>query len=225
VAKVGKQAETVPGVTMNAWVSSPPKTVRDNPESLPKLKAYVQGMVKHFGKDKRIIIWDLYNEPSNGDKWEDRHALMELSFVWAREMKPVQPLSIGAWDKFDTPLSKKMMQLSDVITYHGYDNKEGVIKKIQLCAAYGRPVICTEWLARQLGNTVPEILPLLKENKVGCYHWGLVNGRTQTHFHWGSKTDNPKSTPWQHDLMHNDGSTYNQLDWDCFKKYSEQKKN
>jgi hypothetical protein len=145
---------------------------------------------------------------------------MELSFVWAREVKPVQPLSIGAWTRIDTPLSIKMMQLSDVITFHGYDKREGVEDKIRICSEYGRPVICTEWLLRDEGNTVSEILPLLKEKNVGGYLWGLVNGRTQTYFHWGSTAENPKSDPWQHDLMYNDGSTYNTEELDLFREYS-----
>jgi hypothetical protein len=221
VAKVGKQAEPVPGVMLGNWVSSPPTAVRDDPESFLKLKAYLQGFIKHFGKDKRIILWDLYNEPYNGDKRNDTHPLMEQSFVWAREMKPIQPLTVGAWSRFDLPLSKKMFQLSDVISFHCYDKLDGVEKKMQVCAEYGRPVICTEWLRRQTGNTIQVILPFLKEKNAGSYIWGLVNGRTQTQYHWqSSTTEHPKSDPWQHDLMYPDGTTYNQEEFELFKKFS-----
>jgi hypothetical protein len=223
VAKTGKQPAPEPGIPNSGWVSSPPKAVRDDPASLPKLKAYLQGIIKHFGKDKRIIIWDLYNEPLNGDKWQDTHSLMEQAFLWAREMKPSQPLTIGAWTRFDSPASKEMMQLSDVVSFHGYDGKDGFEKKIQRCSEYGRPVICTEWLMRQTGNTPEIILPLYKEKNVGGYLWGLVNGRTQTHFQWGSTAEKPKSDPWQHDLMYNDGSTYNRSEFEIFKKLSDRK--
>lgn len=220
VAKVGKQVDPVPGIIMNGWVSSPPKAMRNDPESLPKLKAYLQGIIKHFRKDKRIILWDLYNEPFNGDEWKDTHSLMEQAFLWAREMKPTQPLTIGAWNRFDSPVSKKMMQLSDIVSFHGYDGKDEFEKKIQLCSEYKRPVICTEWLLRQSDNTIFNILPLLKENNAGSYHWGLVNGKTQCHLQWGSTAENPKSDPWQHDLMYPDGATYNQEELELFKKIS-----
>jgi len=61
--------------------------------------------------------------------------------------------------------------------------------KIKRCAESGRPIACTEWLFRQGGNTPKNVLPLFKKHKVAAYHWGLVEGRTQTYFPLGSKKD------------------------------------
>jgi hypothetical protein len=72
---------------------------------------------------------------------------------------------------------------------------------------------------RYVGCTPEVILPLLKERNVGSYHWGLVNGKTQTHFQWGSTAENPKSDPWMHDLMHKDGTPYNPEELGIFKKF------
>ncbi|GHT22795.1 hypothetical protein FACS189419_05870 [Planctomycetales bacterium] len=220
VAKVGKQPDPVPCVILGGWVSSPPRALRDNPESFPKLKAYVQGIVKHFGNDKRVIVWDLYNEPYNNFHFEpqgETHPLMEQSFAWAREVKPRQPLTVGVWwGNFDHPVMKRMMQLSDVVSFHGYDAKKGMENKIKICSEYGRPIICTEWMSRPGGSAAASVLPVLKEKNAGGYLWGLVNGRTQANFDFGSTADKPRGNPWKHDLMHNDGTPYDPAEFELF---------
>jgi hypothetical protein len=106
---------------------------------------------------------------------------MEAAFSWAREARPSQPLTVGAWIDFSSPLSRRMMELSDVISFHGYDAPEGLRAKIALCPEHRRPILCTEWLNRGTGNTVAAILPLFREAHIHCYNWGLVAGRTQTY--------------------------------------------
>ncbi|GAP72274.1 glycoside hydrolase family 5 [Candidatus Symbiothrix dinenymphae] len=225
IATVGKQPEPEPCVLLGEWVSSPPRALRDDIASFPKLKAYVQGMVKPFRKDKRIIAWDLYNEPYNNFNFEpqgETHPLMEQTFVWVRELKPLQPLTVCAWASFDHPMTKRMLQLSDVVSFHGYDAKKGMENKIKICSEYGRPIICTEWMSRP-GSPAASILPVLKEKNVGGYLWGLVNGRTQANFEWGSTSAKPKGEPWKCDLMHNDGTSYDPAEFELFKKLSERK--
>ncbi|MDR1385122.1 MAG: hypothetical protein LBJ67_14915, partial [Planctomycetaceae bacterium] len=58
------------------------------------------------------------------------------------------------------------------------------------------------------------------ENKIGGYNWGLVAGRTQTYFHWGSKKGTPEPEIWQHDLIRADGTPYLETERLLFKKYS-----
>ncbi|GHT50714.1 hypothetical protein AGMMS49982_06580 [Bacteroidia bacterium] len=223
IATVGKQPEPEPYVSLKGWVSSPPLALRDDTASFPKLKAYVQGIVGYFGKDKRIIVWDLYNEAHNADGFgkKDTHPLMEQAFVWARELKPRQPLTVSAWRDFKHPLSKRMMQLSDVVSFHSYSKKETFENVIKLCSEYGRPVICTEWMHRVNKCTAVLVLPVLKEKNVGGYLWGLVNGRIQTNFEWSSTAANPKGDPWMHDLMRNDGTPYDPAEFELFKNISE----
>ena len=40
---------------------------------------------------------------------------------------------------------------------------------------------------------------------VGCMHWGLLNGKTQTHLAWGWRPGMGEPNVWQHDLFHDDG--------------------
>jgi hypothetical protein len=101
-----------------------------------------------------------------------------------------------------------MLELSDVVSFHGYDPVPGIEAKLKLCAAHGRPVLCTEWLVRRGGNTFERLLPLFRERRIGCWNWGLVAGRTQTCFPWGSPPNAPEPQPWQHDILRADGTPY-----------------
>jgi hypothetical protein len=217
VAKVGKQQEPVPGVHNSGWVSSPPLTMIQDEAQWNKLKAYEQDMIKTFRKDKRIIIWDLYNEPGNSNSGI-KSQLVENIFAWAREVKPVQPLTIGAWIDFDSELSRLFRSSSDIVSFHAYDGKDGVEKKIDWSNESGRPVLCTEWLNRGGGNTPQVILPLFRSYQIGGYNWGLVAGRTQTYFPGGSQKGAPEPEIWQHDLIRRDGTPYIPAERETFRK-------
>jgi len=207
-AKAGPQPEPVPGVHNSQWVSSPPLHMVTDRDSWPRLEEYVRDMVGTFGQDRRVIVWDLYNEPGNSSMGEKSLPLVEAAFRWARQASPVQPLTIGVWADFDGAMSKRIFELSDVVSFHGYDDPAGVRAKIERCAALGRPVFCTEWLRRQTGNDFENLLPVFDRDRVGCYHWGLVAGRTQTFYPWGSPQGAPEPATWQHDLLRRDGSPF-----------------
>jgi len=76
----------------------------------PRLKAYVQGVVRAFARDDRILAWDVWNEPGaenagsyprvelkEKEKTARVTALLPQAFAWARELKPMQPLTSGVW--------------------------------------------------------------------------------------------------------------------------------
>ena len=75
---------------------------------------------------------------------------------------------------------------------------------------YGRPVVCTEYMARPRGSTFTAILPLLKGEKVGAYNWGFVNGKSQTIYPWDSwdKTYTGEPPVWFHDIFRQNGNPY-----------------
>ena len=63
----------------------------------------MQGVVGAFANDPRILAWDLWNEPNNGNggaygavelknKAELVLALLPQVFAWARSANPSQPL-------------------------------------------------------------------------------------------------------------------------------------
>lgn len=208
VAAAGKQPDPILGVHNSQWVSSPPLAMITDREAWPGLERFTKDVVGAFSQDHRVVMWDLYNEPGNSGLGDKSLPLVEAIFAWARAAQPHQPLTIGAWADLNSSMSHRMMALSDVVSFHGYDTLPGIQAKLEICRQFGRPVVCTEWLHRQSGNTVETILPFFQLQRVGCYNWGLVYGRTQTYMPWGSKPDDPVPALWQHDLLHPDGRPY-----------------
>jgi hypothetical protein len=206
-AAVGPQPAPVPGVHNSQWVSSPPLAMVTDRAAWPALEQYVKDLVGAFARDRRIVVWDLYNEPGNG-MGEKSRPLVEAAFAWAREMKPTQPLTVGAWTDFNSSFSRRKMELSDVVSFHAYDGLAGTEAKVKICREYGRPILCTEWMARGHGSRFETHLPYFKENRIACWNWGLVAGRTQTYFPWGSPQGAPEPKLWHHDIFRADGTPF-----------------
>jgi hypothetical protein len=214
--KIGKQPAPKPGVHNSGWVQSPSDAVVLDPKAWPRLERYVTDIFKTFGRDGRVLLWDLYNEPGNAKLGEKSLPLLEAAFRWARAAEPTQPLTAGLW--FDNKaLSDFQLANSDVITFHNYNDAESLKKRIAELKKHGRPVICTEWLRRTGGSLVQTHLPLFKAEKVGCYNWGLVSGKTQTIYPWGSKEGSPEPKVWFHDLFRTDGTPFDAAEIDLFR--------
>jgi hypothetical protein len=129
-------------------------------------------------------------------------------FEWARAMNPSQPLTAAPWlgDYVDStrmrPATKFMLENSDVITFHSYDDSATVEKLITALERYGRPIICSEYMARPRGSTFQKILPIFARRHVGAINWGFVSGKTQTIYPWDSwKTNTHLSRRWFHDIF------------------------
>ena len=75
---------------------------------------------------------------------------------------------------------------------------------------FGRPLVCTEYMARPSGSTFAAILPLLAREGVGAISWGLHRGRTQTHLAWETWDAPCLGDPevWFHDILWPDGRPY-----------------
>jgi hypothetical protein len=205
--KIGKQPAPVPGVHNSGWVQSPSSAVVLNPKDWPRLERYVKDVVAAFGKDKRVLMWDLYNEPGNTKLNEKSLPLLKEVFRWARAAGPSQPLTVGVWYNNKT-LNDYQLATSDVITFHNYNKADNLREEIRRLKKLGRPVVCTEFMARTQGSRFATHLPVFKEEKVGCYCWGLVSGKTQTIYPWGSKRGAPEPKVWFHDIFRADGTPF-----------------
>jgi len=204
---VGKQPEPTPGLSNACWVPSPSASMVRDPGTWAPLEAYIKDMVGTYARDTRIVMWDLYNEPGNSGLGNDSLPLVEAAFRWAREVRPTQPLTVGVWGG-PPEISQRQIGLSDIVSFHLYGPHAAMKDAIARYRGAGRPVVCTEWMARTLGARWETDLPLLYAERVGCYSWGLVNGRTQTQFPWGSPAGAPEPDVWFHDLLHRDGTPY-----------------
>lgn len=208
----GKQPAPRPGIHNSGWVQSPGSAVVSDPAGWGRLEGYVQGVLASFGRDRRILAWDLYNEPGNNQLGEASLPLLQAIFTWARAAGPEQPLTVGTWYD-NAALNEFTLAASDFISFHDYrDSPEALRVKIAGLKALGRPLVCTEYMARQTGSLFQLYLPVLKEEGVGAYNWGLVSGKTQTIYPWGSLGGEPEPSPWFHDIFRADGSPYDPVE-------------
>ena len=205
--KIGRQPEPVIGWYAWAWSPSPGHTLVADTTSYPRLARYVKDVMTAFKSDKRLLLWDLYNEPTNGGLGARSLPLVRGVCRWAREVNPAQPVSIGYWS--DNAALRGIIEANaDVTTFHNYDPAAKMQEAITRLRAQHRPMLCTEWLNRPRGSEVATVLPVLYENKVGAMSWGLVNGKTQTQLPWGHRPGDPEPTVWQHDLYRSDLTPY-----------------
>jgi hypothetical protein len=235
--KLGPQHPPIPGIHNSGWVQSPGKRRLHDPAVEPQLQAYVTGVVGAFAKDDRILGWDIWNEPDNrgGDRIEDVAAkvqrvdeLLPKAFAWARSAHPTQPLTSGVWGNsnwsettLESETTKIQLSESDVITFHNYGWPEDFEARVKTLQALGRPVICTEYMARGAGSTFDGVLPVAKQYHVGAINWGLVAGKTQTYLPWDS-WERPyvllQPTIWFHEVFKQDGTPYRQHEVDLIRE-------
>ncbi len=224
--QAGKQRAPYPHRHNSGWVQSPGQDILKDPAKQDELKDYVQGVIGHFRNDRRVQVWDIFNEPDNlvpqyrsvllSNKVEYALQLLQKTFVWAREVGPSQPLTSGVWignwpDAAKlSPTERCQLEESDVISFHTYDPLPGAQKCVQNLKRYQRPILCTEFMARPRGSRFDPLLGFFKEQNVGAYCWGFVNGKTQTIYPWDSwdKQYTAEPQPWFHDILRADGTPF-----------------
>jgi hypothetical protein len=225
----GTQREPRPFVHNSGWVQSPGQLALKDSSSYPRLEAYVTGVIRKFANDKRILAWDVWNEPDNmtGPSYEKVELpdkvnyvlpLLRKSFSWARSARPSQPLTSGIWTGNWTahqglkPIEKLQIEQSDIVSFHNYDKPEEFEKRITQLQRYNKPLLCTEYMARPNGSTFEGFLPVAKKYRVAMFNWGFVSGKSQTIYPWDSWTKTYSSEPplWFHDIFRTDGSPYKQ---------------
>lgn len=226
--KPGRQRAPIAGVHNSGWVQSPGAARLADPAYTRVLQSYVTGVVGLFRNDPRVLGWDVWNEPDNPardyrkveheDKQKLVAAFLPHVFQWTRAVSPVQPVTSGVWQGHwrdpggRSAICDVQLENSDIITFHSYGDPAEFEARIDELAPLGRPIICTEYLARGMGSTVEGILPVAKRRNVGAYNWGLVAGRTQAYLPWDSwkKPYTAPPDPWFSDLLRPDGSAYAQ---------------
>jgi hypothetical protein len=214
----GTQPAPKPGVHNSGWLRDPGKLLYDDPSLMKVLETYVKDVLTTFKEDNRILLWDLYNEPGNSGYKNKSMVLLQNVFKWSREINPSQPLTAGVWNQELTELNRFQLAASDVITYHNYEPEKAHLEAIDSLRKYGRPLICTEYMARLRNSTFFNIMPMLKKENVGAINWGLVSGKTNTKYAWDTPMpDGAEPRVWFHDIFRPDGSAYNQQEVDFIK--------
>lgn len=221
-AQTGKQPEPKPGVHNSGWVQDPIVSLRADTSALYNYaEPYIKDILASFKNDKRILMWDLYNEPGNSNHKEHSLPLLKKVFEWARTINPSQPLTAGIWSLELPTLNWFQKENSDIITYHSYQNAELHQSWIDSMKSSGYPVICTEWMGRRFSSTFEEIMPILKKQKVGAFSWGFVAGKTNTIFAWDDpRPDGKEPELWFHDILRKDGTPYSEKETEAIKRYT-----
>ena len=233
----GKQHEPAPFLHNSGWVQGPGADALKDTTQYPRLKKYVVDIVTSFSKDKRVLGWDVWNEPDNTNnssygrfepynKLELVHNLLKNVFVWTRLANPSQPITSGVWagnwasDDSLRPIEKTMIEQSDIISFHNYDSGSEFEKRVKWLQRYERPIICTEYMSRGNGSTFEGSMPVAKKYKVGAINWGLVSGKSQTIFPWDSWQNKYIAEPelWFHDIFRTDGTPYRKSETDFIKE-------
>ncbi len=218
----GKQPDVVDGWYANGWTPSPGHSIVRDSSQWPRLKAYVTDICSSFANDKRILCWDVYNEPTNGGLGNITLPLLELVFNWARQQQPIQPLTAGIFDE-NILLNEIIIRYSDIISFHCYGSQDVLQNMITKLKQHNRPLICTEWLNRNMGSNVAQCLPVFAKEDTGCLHWGLVNGKTQTDLNWGHRPGHPLPPLWQHDIYRENLTPYSNNEIELFKMIIKEK--
>lgn len=231
-AAPGKQRAPMRGVHNSGWVKDPGilyfgpcgsgcRYAADTTAIVTLLEAYVKDILTEFKNDDRIFAWDLYNEPGGGQDpdryWERSFPLLKDIFGWAREVGPSQPVTAGVWNSRLKEMNAWQLANSDIITYHTYEPYGQHRHMIDTLKTYGRPMVCTEYMARTEGSTFGTIMPMLKEENVGAINWGLVAGKTNTIFAWAAPVDADEPELWFHDILRKDGTPYIEAEVECIK--------
>ena len=244
--KLGVQPEPIPGKHNSGWVKSPGSAVLKDRTQWGRLEDYVKDIVSTFGQDERVVMWDVYNEPGNsfvdvmGKSFFSKIALMlkaamqhlflpspseallQKAFQWAREANPSQPLTAGLWlfaPSMVNTINQTCTEMSDVISFHSYNPIDKTKKMVEELEQYNRPLICTEYMARTADCNFKQHLPFFKEEKVGAYNWGFVNGKTQTIYSWQKQIPSGEEPElWFHDILRNDGTPYRQDEAEVIKR-------
>ncbi len=222
--KLGTQPEPKPHVHNSGWVQSPHIDTLKDLTKHKNLEPYVKGVIGRFKDDARVLAWDIYNEPGAGfgtDRIRHRHKLalcmllLEDAFQWARATNPSQPLTTGLWNNEwigpkSTRFSQFVLDNADVLSFHDYHALHQTIERVGTLKPFGRPILCTEYLARTEGSRFESHLPYFKENKIAAYNWGFVAGRIQTQYPWSSWQKKFTAEPevWHHDILRPDGNPH-----------------
>ena len=204
--------------------TEPGYMLADEPEYLPYYYQMVDEIAGKYAKDPRVLIWDVWNEISHSRRGVMSVPYMEKFFEILRSHDPIQPLTAEC-HVFDDencmpyrPASFRALELSDIVSFHCYRDYPFMVKVIEnLKEMYGRPMINSEWLNRIDNNRVEDCIPLFYLEGVGSFHWGLIQGYSQTYEPWGqyfADIENPdyhgdrQLTLMMHDLYRFNGLPY-----------------
>ena len=166
------------------WIPSPGFGRLGN-DDWPAMEKYIKALVGKYKDDRRIVLWDVMNEPESTCEFGKPEGKAEIvafvrrAIARVREEKPVQPLGIGWAYSRNINLSA---DISDVLILHNYANPQGLaveIKRIEeMGMSLNKPVIMNEFVGRPK-QRIEEAMPVVAKENIGWCFWELMIGSSQ----------------------------------------------
>jgi len=186
-----RPTEPVSGFHNGRWAQCPQARDIDK-DNLEKFKPYVQEIIRAHRTDKRVLSWEIHNEPPPGDKYRDR--LKRAGYMWAKQVKPTQPV-------LNCEKGKRGWgdcEVTDIVDAHVYGHAHGPLRDLSDINPekgtvfteagarwkasrrnFGGPIDMVYWLGqrRRQGKSTP-----------GMYLcWELMVGNSNCRWHWIDK--------------------------------------
>ena len=151
------------------WIPSPGFERLGN-KNWPAMKTFIKAVVGRYRSDRRIILWDVMNEPESTEKWKETEGktiiidFVRRSLQCVKEENPIQPIGIGWADLYNISIAA---DISDVLIIHNYplDKMEANIERVKtLGKSMNKPVIINEFAGRPQ-QPIEEALPIVGQRK------------------------------------------------------------
>lgn len=190
-----RPTEPVKGYHNGRWAACPQQRHRTE-DHLATLQAYVQDVIRAYREDRRVLWWEIFNEPNMKSDYSVR--LRELAYRWAKQVEPIQPI-LSCWD--DNPQT----EIVDAHKYWGI----GASWDQQAEQNPDKGAVFTEagarWYAPRPSSGEPcEVIHWLRQREAtgryvpGVYLcWELMVGNSNCRWYWGTAEGTPEPTvPW-----------------------------
>ena len=191
----------------------------------------VRAIVRHFAKEKRIVFWDLWNEPRFEDREDTYHQIdiIEQMVHWCWEEELSQPITssiIWATINTDNQALKRTSQVEammDIHNFHSYDCALNFSHNIYETLDYlksisDRPMVATECLTRTNGSGLARTFAAFAKYKVNFYIWGLYINDRNWEARWDRSTYDPYD-PMFHNVLYSDGDMYDAREIELLRSY------
>lgn len=207
---------------------------KTGPERAADSLAYeksVRTVVRHFAKEKRIVFWDLWNEPRFEDR-EDTYQqidIIEQMVHWCWEENVSQPITSSIiWATINTDnkalrRTTEVEAMMDIHNFHSYDCALNFSHNIYETLDYiksisDRPMVATECLTRTNGSGLARTFAAFAKYKVNFYIWGLFINDRNWEARWDRSTYDPYD-PMFHNVLYSDGDLYDARDIELLRNY------
>jgi hypothetical protein len=147
----------------------------------PALEGYVRAVVGAHGSDRRIVMWDMMNEPTctSYNQPEDQQLIWAFlrHFLAFTRRQTTLPLTVGVES---SSLLGQVASQVDVLAFHNYQPglREDIRQVRELGRKSGQAILINEVVMRPQ-QPYSLALPILREERIGWVFWELMFGKTQ----------------------------------------------